>query len=200
MRIVAECSKAEHVAAKLPASFVAAFALFMQRNTTVDFTRLIAAYGVIALHVPVSTRGAQWLDIVFWPLCVPFFYVVSLVYFVAGLAKAEANLRSVFARSWHRLVVPYLAWTAIYTGLLVAKTLLTHGGREFSWWRILLYGESAVRLYFLPTLLLLQGLALALHLLLRPALRTPGWLLLLGSLAYLGWGIHQQCFGGRYGG
>lgn len=169
----------------------------MQRNTTVDFARLLAACGVIALHVPASTGGAHWLDIVFWPLCVPFFFVVSLVYFVANLAKGEVNLQSIFERSWYRLVIPYLAWTAIYTGLLVAKTLLVHGSREFTWWRILLYGESAVQLYFLPTLLLLQSLALALHLLLRagPNRRVPGWLLLLGSSVYLGWGIQHQCFG-----
>ncbi|RZK33342.1 MAG: hypothetical protein EOO61_15485, partial [Hymenobacter sp.] len=170
---------------------------FMQRNTTVDFARLVAAYGVVALHVPVSTRGAQWLDILFWPLCVPFFYSVSLVYFVAGLHKAQASLSSIFTRTWHRLIVPYLAWTVVYTSLLVVKTLLIHGSREFSWWRILLYGESAVQLYFLPTLLLLQGLALALHLLLRAgqARRPAGWLMLGGCLLYLGWGIYQHCFG-----
>ena len=93
------------------------------------------------------------------------FYAVSLVYFVAGLAKGKADLRSVFGRSWHRLVIPYLVWTAIHTGLLVAKTLLTRSSQEFRCYYIILYFESAVHLYFLPVLLLLQSLAL--HLLFR---------------------------------
>ena len=126
----------------------------------------------------------------------PCFYTVSLVYFVAGLAKAKPTLREVFPKTWHRLVLPYLAWTAIYTGLQVAKTVLLHGSHEFSWWCILLYGGGAVQLYFLPILLLLQCLALALYLLFRvgPTQWTTGGLLL-GGLAYLSWGIYYHCFG-----
>lgn len=182
---------------RLPSSFAIDSTHFMQRNTTVDFARLLAAYGVIALHVPTSTIGAHWLNVVFWPLCVPFFYIISLVYFVAGLAKAKSSTKGILARVWRRLVLPYLAWTAIYTSLLIVKTLLVHGTREFIWWRILLYGESAVQLYFLPTLLLLQSLAMALYLLLRggKAKRATGGLLLMGGLLYLGWGIYQHCFG-----
>ena len=113
-------------------------------------SRFCAAIGCLWRNSVARTKGAQWLGIVFWPLCVPFFFVVSLVCFVANLTKAEASLQRIFARSWHRLVVPYLARTAIYTGLLVARTLLVHGNRECNWWRIPLYGKSAPQLYFLP--------------------------------------------------
>ena len=165
------------------------------RNTTIELARVLAAYGVIAVHVPSGTSAAQWLTAVFWPLCVPFFYLTSLTFFIAGLRKAtpQASL----ARAWSRIGVPYLTWTAIYTALLVAKSLLVHNGREFTWWRILFYGDSSIQLYFLPTLLMLQAFALAFYLLFsapaRP--RTAGWLLLAGTLAYYGWGVSHRCFG-----
>ncbi|RZJ91834.1 MAG: hypothetical protein EOO60_07535 [Hymenobacter sp.] len=167
------------------------------RNATIDLFRLVASFGVVAIHVHNSTQAAQGVTDFFWPLCVPFFYAVSLLYFVAGLGRTP--VATVFARAGVRLLVPYLAWTGIYTGLLLAKQVVLGGEHTFVWWRILLYGESAVHLYFLPTLLLLQALALAFWLLLFAGAKLNHYLggatLLAGAGAYLAWGIAHQCFG-----
>ena len=165
----------------------------IQRNTTVDLARLFASFGVVAIHVHNSTPVAQAIGDFVWPLCVPFFYAVSLTYFVAGLSKSSTN--AVVARAWWRLTVPYLVWTAIYTGLLLTKHLLVGQHPPLVWWRILFYGESAVHLYFLPELLLQQALALACFLLLSSTRRSgTGFVLLLGIVAYIAWGISHQVF------
>jgi surface polysaccharide O-acyltransferase-like enzyme len=175
----------------------------MQRNTTIDLARVLAAYGVIALHIPFSTKAAEWITICFWPLCVPFFYTASLVYFVGGIQKA--TLSAVVTKAWSRIGVPYLAWTAVYVGLLLTKNSLVGGPQAFTlysptsfdFWRVFLYGESGVQLYFLPTLLMMQAMALALYLMFaaKSKQRLVGWLLFSGAAFYLGWGIYHKCFG-----
>jgi surface polysaccharide O-acyltransferase-like enzyme len=175
----------------------------MQRNTTVDLARVLAAYGVVALHIPFSTRAAEWITIFFWPLCVPFFYTASLVYFIGAVKKMETS--AVVAKTWARIGVPYLAWTVVYVGLLLIKSSLfkgpqaftLHNPSSFDFWRVFLYGESGVQLYFLPTLVLMQVMALALYLLFAAGSRqrVTGFLFFVGAAVYLGCGIYHKCFG-----
>jgi surface polysaccharide O-acyltransferase-like enzyme len=175
----------------------------MQRNTTVDVARVLAAYGVIALHIPFSTRAAEWITLFFWPLCVPFFYTASLVYFIGGLKKTLVP--TLFARAWFRIVLPYMAWTAVYLGLLLAKNLVTsrpqqyvlHSPDSVDFWRVYLYGESGVQLYFLPILLMMQAMAAGIYLLVvaSPKHWVAGGLLLAGAVFHLWFGIYYECFG-----
>jgi surface polysaccharide O-acyltransferase-like enzyme len=175
----------------------------MQRNTTIDLARVLAAYGVIALHIPFSTGAAEWITLFFWPLCVPFFYTASLVYFIGGLQKATVS--TVLTRAWSRIAVPYVAWTAVYISLLLIKNLLVKrpqlyelpGPNSIDFWRVFLYGHSGVHLYFLPTLLMMQAMAAGLYLLFGAYAkqRAVGILLLAGATFYLGFGIYYKCFG-----
>lgn len=166
-----------------------------KRNVTVDLARLFAAYGVIALHVPFSTSAAEGFNILFWPLCVPFFYAISLTYFVSGLQ--QASIPDIITKTWRRILLPYLAWTVVYVSLLLAKRLLLGGDSGITFWRVLFYGESAVQLYFLPTLVLLQSITLAIYLIVTPNFtkRTLGTVILVVALGYLAWGDYNDCFG-----
>lgn len=166
-----------------------------RRNTTIELARLLAALGVIAAHLPGDANGASWFITTLAPLRVPFFYSLSLFLFVASLPQTTPQ--RVANRIWHRTLVPYVSWTLLYETLIIAKTLLTHGHHEPVWWRILLYGESAVQLFFLPTLLMMQVVALGIHLLLTPgsSQRSTGWLLLAGGAVYYAWGAYCHCFG-----
>lgn len=132
------------------------------RNYTVDILRIIAAFGVIALHVRYSTNDAKLLNIFFWPLCVPFFFLTSVMYFVAGL-NPQVKLNDVFYKTYKRLIIPYFTWTTVYLLLFFIKGAMTGKFRSFVLWRVLFYGDSAVQLYFLPSLILMQFFALSIY-------------------------------------
>ncbi|RRB11256.1 acyltransferase family protein [Larkinella knui] len=166
-----------------------------QRNTTVDFARLVAAFGVIALHVKSTTASAEIYNTFFWPLCVPFFYVASLTYFISGVKSI--SIPKQYRKIAKRIVVPYLAWTLIYLSLFLTKGFITGNYNDFVWWRILFYGESAVQLYFISTLIFLQAFALSIYLLLQQQTpsRVMGVFLLILSIGYLLIGDINNCFG-----
>jgi len=138
-----------------------------KRNGTVDIFRLLAAFGVICIHVPFNTIAAGNINTVFSPLCVPFFYAVSLTYFISGL-KEDLSIGDVFKKMGYRILLPYLAWTVVYVALMVLKSRLIglqHAtGGQFVFWRMLFYGEGAVQLYYLPELIALQATALSIYL------------------------------------
>ena len=166
-----------------------------ERNSSVDIARLLAVFGVIALHVQYSTRAAETYNIVFWPLAVSFFYAASLTYFVAGFGAA--TLSTILSKMGWRIALPYLAWTLIYTGLLIGKRLVTGHDVDLVLWRVLFYGESAVQLHFLPTLMMLQLTAFAGHLVVTDVgkSRLTGLLLLAVAAGYCAWGDLNNCFG-----
>jgi peptidoglycan/LPS O-acetylase OafA/YrhL len=166
-----------------------------QRNNTVDVVRLIAAFGVIALHVKSTTASAEIYNTIFWPLCVPFFYVASLTFFVNSI-KAVSIVNQ-YKKIAKRIVIPYLAWTLIYLSLFFAKGFITGNYSHFVWWKVLFYGESAVQLYFISTLIFLQALALSLYLISqqKTSFRVTGLVLLGLSISYLWIGDRNDCFG-----
>lgn len=168
----------------------------ISRNYTVDIARLFGSFGVIAMHVPGTTAAARVINVINWPLCVPFFYLASLTFFILSLGNG--TIGQIFNKTWQRLLIPFLCWTLIYLGLFLAKGIL--GGaknHDFVWWRVLFYGESTVHLYFLPTLLLFQALAMSYYYLFvdKKADSKVGLALLAGSLFYLLWGYTHNCFG-----
>lgn len=167
----------------------------MERNNLADLMKLIAAFGVICLHVGASTYEASILNLIFWPLCVPFFYAVSLTYFIRSLKSTP--IKEVFKKTWKRIVIPYLAWTCIYVGMLWAKSILVNSDRSFVWWRVLFYGESSIHLYYIPTLLAMQAFAFGLFLLFSEHSKSKklGWVLLAICFCYLLIGNIYDCFG-----
>lgn len=165
------------------------------RNTTIDLFKLLASIGVIALHVKVSTQAAETYNNFFWPLCVPYFYTTSLIYYIASSKKT--TIQNQYSKIFIRIIVPYLAWTIIYMSLFLVKDFITGKSRDIELWRIIFYGESAVQLYFVPTLIFMQLLALSISLLYTDFEKnlTKGIALLITSLTYFVIGDIYNCFG-----
>ncbi len=167
------------------------------RNHLIELLRLVAAFGVINIHVHFDTRAAEGINQVFLPFCVPFFFLISLVYFYKNLRKAT-SVSSFLVKSLNRLVLPYLVWTLVYSGLLLAKPYLVQSSTHIGpWWRVFGYGESAVHLYFIPQLLNMQLALTGFVLLSRKGgpTRIIGASLILISGAYLYLGHYFNCFG-----
>ena len=165
------------------------------RNYTVDLIRIIASFGVIAIHVHADTVAAKTIGDFFSPLSVPFFFIASLVYFVISLNKVST--KDILIKTFSRILLPYLSWTTIYLILLISKAHLANGSYHFIAWRALIYGESAVQLYFLPDLLALQITALGLYLLINSNYikKLNSLLLLLVGITFFWVGNHFNCFG-----
>ena len=100
-------------------------------------------------------------------------------------------------RSGKRLVFPYLVWTVIYTSLILLKSIVSSSDHSFVWWRILLYGESSVQLYFLPQLFSMQIALLGAFLLQKRSFwkKTSGVLFILSASLYWYYGHLNDCFG-----
>ncbi len=119
------------------------------RNLAVDIGRLIAATGVIILHLTPSTPMGENFNTLFWIFCVPFFVTTSLYFFVKSAVKSPPT-RSPFKKI-DRLVIPYLVWSLIYVVMRYVKFQLQgEGGFGFDVIGLIFYGTAAVQLYFIP--------------------------------------------------
>jgi surface polysaccharide O-acyltransferase-like enzyme len=166
-----------------------------KRNYSIDITRIIATFGVIAIHVSSDTEAAAMIGNFFSPLCVPFFYTASLTFFISGLNAV--SIKQVLSRIWLRLAVPFLIWTLIYATLLTTKSILTHTHNSIVFWRVFLFGESSVQLYFVPQLIILQSLSFAIFLLFSPTKKKViiSLLIITSAAIYLTFGYNNQAFG-----
>ncbi|MEI6946686.1 acyltransferase [Paraflavisolibacter sp. H34] len=166
-----------------------------KRNATIDVIRIFAALGVIAIHVPFHTPEARLFQDVFSPLCVPFFYLTSLVLMVSGMEPA--TVPGILKKSLLRIGLPFLAWSFIYAGLLWAKSTLTGADNNLVLWRVLLFGESAVHLYFLPSLLNIQLLVVGVFMISYSAFsqKLLGFLFVSLSICYLVLGAIVNSYG-----
>ena len=164
------------------------------RSIALDFGKLVAAFGVIMIHLqPSSSPVGEAISWSFWNFAVPFFFVVSLYFF---LNRAEAMRGNLYAIQCGRIISPYLFWTALYVAFRLAK----HRGMLFEGHRldhhdllgVIVFGEGAVHLHFLPELLLYQFMGCVL-ILGREIFRTVlqprtlfGFIISIGLIAYLG--------------
>ena len=111
------------------------------RNATLDYARLLAAFGIVLFHL--GAPGA-WIGYA----ALPFFLMVLII---LALPSAMRPPPADYARSRaRRLLVPWVVWSAIYLALKLLEVGL--GGRpatsEFAPW-MLLTGPS-IHLWFLP--------------------------------------------------
>ncbi|RKS13312.1 acyltransferase family protein [Flavobacterium sp. 120] len=165
-----------------------------ERNSNIDLVKFICAFGVICIHTNSSTANAALIVEFFLPLCVPFFLLSALVFFIVGLKKPD--LYSLANKISTRIIIPYFFWTAIYFLLIVMKHLAKNESYSNDWWKILFFGESAVQLYYIPKMLIMEGIALSVVLLLNQnnKRRYTGAILFLFSSAWLLLGIKNKCF------
>lgn len=166
-----------------------------QRNYTLDLVKLICAFGVISIHVPSGTPAADYIGNFFHPFCVPFFFVVSLTYFIKGLSKAPFDKQ--LSKIWYRLVVPLLSWTTIYLILLILKKVLTKERLNPDITNAYFYGQIAVQLYYLPALILMQLYTLSGYLLMNnlKSKNLIGLALVAICIVYHVLGYQRKCFG-----
>lgn len=168
------------------------------RNKTIDTFRIIAIIGVISMHVQNSSPSAEKIGAFFWPLAVPFFYMVSLYFFNKGHFNSNNSLVAI-KKIINRLLIPFFVWTAIYFSLRLIKIRLTGGGDNMEVWKAFFYGNSAVHLYFIPNLIIMQLLSWAFLIVIYN--RTKWMLslsLILFCLVYLYIGARTNCFGFSY--
>jgi peptidoglycan/LPS O-acetylase OafA/YrhL len=165
------------------------------RNYNIDLLKFFCAFGVIMTHTQNSTHEADSLGGLFSPFRVPFFLVIALVFFISGLKKIE--LPDLAMKIWKRIVRPYLAWTAIYVSLIIIKSRITQHDSLGEWWKILFFGASAVQLYFIPKILVIQGFALAFILMFNRNYKTKfiGLFIFIVSFLWLYIGINSNCLG-----
>ena len=139
------------------------------REAGIELGRLVAMVAVICLHVrldPAAT-GAGWYAVVnqLARFAVPFFFVAM------GYFSRIASGRSDALPAARRLLLLYLAWSAIY--------LLVFGWPEKDGWRALLHGGNTDALWFLLSAALSLAFAWAVH-----RLAGLAGLLLAGALLY----------------
>ncbi len=165
------------------------------RSLSVDAVRLLAAFGVILIHLAPSTDACAAFTRLFLAFAVPYFLMISLYFFIVRItslaAPRLADLRL------DRLLVPYAVWSAIYTVLRVLKFRLAGRPFVFAPFEFAFYGGAGVQLYFIPLLLLFQALALALIFLGRSSRwRWTGLAVALGAalFGYTGQAQHYAFF------
>jgi len=168
----------------------------IEKNYSIDLIRIVAALGVIIIHVQGTVPEVIYLDKNAGMLCVPFFFAVSVSLFLSNLS-ANTSFKDIANKSWQRIIIPYLSWTAIYILLLVGKSLITHTHSKIVLWQAVFYGGSAMHLYFLPMLLALQVIALGIVYLLKPIYhsRITGLALTIAVILYLFIGSVFKTFG-----
>lgn len=170
-------------------------AIEKKRNSNIDLVKFICAFGVICIHVQNSTFQASLIGDFFSPLCVPFFLMSALIFFISGLK--EVDLSVLAHKIWIRIIIPYLSWTLIYFSLIMFKHYLTNQNDINEWWKILFFGASAVQMYYIPKMLIMQGFALAIVLIINKNFKQKliGFVVFVVSFVWLFFGIKNNCFG-----
>jgi len=145
------------------------------RNHTLDVARLVAIFGVIAIHCAPTTVAAGCVTDFALNFCVPFFLLSSLYLFWRECDLPGASAVAL-RRRLPRLLLPYLSWSAIYLLARIVKLALRGDGpgallSGTNLVSVIFAGGAAVHLYFLPLLAL--GLVLS-HLLASKLPAAPG--------------------------
>lgn len=83
------------------------------RNQSLDLVKMIAAFGVVVIHLAPSTESGEAVSKFFGIFAVPFFLVVSLYFFIVRNIKLPPP--RIQEQRLDRILVPYLVWTIVYT-------------------------------------------------------------------------------------
>ena len=129
-----------------------------------DLARLFASLAIIWIHVPRSELLTP--TTLFARFAVPFF-TCTAIYFVVKKAIGDGfGSWSMYAISRvQRLYLPFLAWSAFYLALKLAKSqALPEQENDFGGWEMLWVG-SAYHLWFLPFILVVSLVTYSLGLL-----------------------------------
>jgi peptidoglycan/LPS O-acetylase OafA/YrhL len=164
------------------------------RNDAVDVTKLIAAFGVVMIHLAPSTPAAEIITRVFLGFVVPFFLTISLYFFIERVCRMEPL--KIIPLRLDRILMPYVAWTIIYLAFRIIKCRVQHKPLHLELIPMLFYGGTGVQMYFLPLLLLFQAQALAVLMMMRGSVeRVMGIVILIGAVFFGYFASHEAFFG-----
>lgn len=113
----------------------------MERNGTLEYTRLLAAFGIVFFHAkaPGSEVGYAAL---------PFFVLLLVV--MAGPSSQNCSLPVYLQSRAVRLFVPWLAWSLVYGLLKFCEVLVTGTPLHAEFNLSMLISGPALHLWFLP--------------------------------------------------
>jgi peptidoglycan/LPS O-acetylase OafA/YrhL len=146
-------------------SFSKPLVMNSQRSLAIDIIKLAAAFGVVIIHLEPSTKDAEVFTQLFSLFAVPFFLMISLLFFINRVNILPSP--RLLSLRLDRILVPYVVWSVIYTLMRVLKYRLGGETLPINVVGIIFFGGAAVQLYFLPLLLLFQAQALSVILLFR---------------------------------
>ncbi|TPG58696.1 acyltransferase [Hymenobacter nivis] len=172
------------------------------RNSLLDLIKVAASIGVISAHVHSDTAAAESLSHFFSPVRVPFLYITALAFFISNIHKKssadnDAGIQDTLVKIGKRIVLPFLVWSAVYVLLITLKSLITGvaNPHAFDLGKVLLYGDSAEHLYFLPQLLVMELIGLGIYLLADKNNQNKGLIVLSVAAIYLIWGYEHKYYG-----
>lgn len=128
------------------------------RSNNVELFRMIAAIGVIIIHVKSGSTFDFYLTSIFLPICVPYFFSISVYFFIRNCQKV--SLKNLLLKILNRIAIPYLSWTLIYLMLFYLKLITVGSHVKLPLFKAIFFGESAVQLYYLTSLIALEFLIL----------------------------------------
>ncbi|OED49396.1 hypothetical protein AB838_06890 [Rhodobacteraceae bacterium (ex Bugula neritina AB1)] len=113
----------------------------MHRNGTLDYARLLAAFGIVFFHV--GTTGAA-----IGYAALPFFLLLLVVLSLPGAARL--SFPDYVKGRVQRLLLPWLIWSGVYGGLKLAELWVTGAPFRSEFAPHMLLTGPALHLWFLP--------------------------------------------------
>ena len=113
----------------------------MGRNATLDYARLIAAFGIVFFH-----SGAPGGNIAYAAL--PFFLILLIA--MAVPAAEKTDFPTWIRSRAQRLLLPWLVWSGVYGTLKIVEVLLTSASISSEFATYMIFTGPALHLWFLP--------------------------------------------------
>src|SRR3977135_820069 len=108
--------------------------------------KLLFAFSVVFVHLVPNRPQPELISRPLVTFTVPFFISIALYFFIRKVMRiSELTLREL---NFERLLIPYIAWTAIYVALRIVKYRAHSDPHMDSPLAIVLYGGGALHLYF----------------------------------------------------
>lgn len=113
----------------------------MHRNGTLEYARLLAAFGIVFFHVGAPGAGIGYAAL-------PFFLLLLVVLAFPG-AQRQTLFAYLHGRA-QRLLMPWLIWSAVYAALKLAEVSVTGAPLRSEFSPGMVLTGPALHLWFLP--------------------------------------------------
>jgi surface polysaccharide O-acyltransferase-like enzyme len=113
----------------------------MNRNGSLNYARLVAAFGIVFFHA-----GASGASIGYAAL--PFFLILMIV--LAVPSAKRLSMQEYAMNRAQRLLIPWVIWSGIYAALKLLEISMTHATFNSEFAPYMLLTGPALHLWFLP--------------------------------------------------